>query len=151
MPFGSDTHTQTNPVFNLWLNQWRLSILDSESATPVLAFVIDSMLAQSGQQQFWQHLEQFLSIEAKGSLVHSAAVDSSIATMDALEGVKDPDSRRQLAKRAGQLPPQEAKYLLEYLSRSHSLQSGNATFWRIVEQAILPGERQKVTPHIRLM
>ncbi len=148
MPFGSDTHTQTSPVFNLWLNQWRLSILDSESAAHVLTLVIDSMLVESGQQQFWQHLEQFLSIEAKGSLVHSAAVDSSIATMDALEGAKDPDSRRQLAERAGQLQPQGAKCLL---SRSHSLESGNATFWRIVEQAILPGERQKVTPRIRLM
>jgi hypothetical protein len=121
------------------------------SAAPVLTLVIDSMLIESGQQQFWQHLKQFLSIEAKGSLVHSIAVDSSIATMDALEGVKDPDSRRQLAERAGQLQPQGAKCLLEYLSRSHSLESGNATFWRIVEQAILPGERQKVTPRIRLM
>lgn len=151
MSFSSIAHTEDSPIFNLWLSQWRLSTLDSESAMPVLTVVIKSMLAESGQWRFWQHVEQFLSIEADGLIIESSPDALSIADTGMLEGSKDQDSRRQLAERAERLQPPGAKCLLEYLSRSYSLEGENASFWQIVANAIQLCEIQKDLPSAPLM
>ena len=157
MPFSSAVHTESSHIFSLWLSQWRLSILDCESAKPVLASVLDSMLTESGQHTFWQHLEQFFSSEENRSVIHSAAFD--LLNLDspnkdvsaALGHLENPDLSRQLAERARQLPPRGAKCLLEHLSRSYSLEGENVVFWRIVAKAIQPGESQQGQPAVRVI
>ena len=167
MPFSSAVHTESSHIFSLWLSQWRLSILDCESARPVLASVLDSMLTESGQHTFWQHLEQFFSSEENRSVIDSAASDSlnpdslnlDLLNHDspnedvsaALGHLENPDLSRQLAERARQLPPRGAKCLLEHLSRSYSLEGENVVFWRIVAKAIQPGESQQGQPAVRVI
>jgi hypothetical protein len=172
MPFSSAVHTEPGHIFSLWLSQWRLSILDCESARPVLASVLDSMLTESGQYTFWQHLEQFFSSEENRSEIDSAAFDSlnpdslnlDLLNHDspnpdspnedvsaALGHLENPDLSRQLAERARQLPPRGAKCLLEHLSRRYSLEGENVVFWRIVAKAIQPGESQQGQPAVRVI
>jgi hypothetical protein len=162
MPFSSAVHTESSHIFSLWLSQWRLSILDCESARPVLASVLDSMLTESGQHVFWQHLEQFFSSEENRSKIDSAASDSSNLNPQDLDSpnedvsaalghLENPDLSCQLAERARQLPPRGAKCLLEHLSRSYSLEGENVVFWRIVAKAIQPGESQQGQSAIRVI
>jgi hypothetical protein len=172
MPFSSVVHTEPGHIFSLWLSQWRLSILDCESAKPVLASVLDSMLAESKQHVFWQHLEQFFSSEENCSGIDSAVFDSpnidspnidsqNLASTNkdstnkdvsaALGHLENPDLNRQLSERAQQLSPRGAKCLLEYLSQSYSLEEENIAFWRIVAKAIQPGESQQGQPAVQVI
>lgn len=177
MPFSSAVHTEPCHIFSLWLSQWKLSILDCESAKPVLASVLDSMRMESNQHVFWQHLEQFFSSEENRSMVDLAALDlPNVGSLNidpqdrdsqnfdlpsndslnkevsaALGHSENPDLNRQLAERAQQLPPRGAKCLLEHLSRSYSLEGENVVFWRIVAKAIQPGESQQGQSAIRVI
>jgi len=167
MPFSSAVHTESGHIFSLWLSQWRLSILDCESAKPVLASVLDSMLKESNQHVFWQHLEQFFSSEENCSGIDSPNLDlQDRDTQDfdpknldsrnkdvnaAMGHLENPDLNRQLAERGQQLPPRGAKCLLEHLSRSYSLEGENVVFWRIVAKAIHSGESQQGQPAVRVI
>jgi hypothetical protein len=152
MPLGPAEHTEPSHIFSLWLSQWRLSILDCDSAKPVLASVLDSMLTESGQSLFWQYLEQFFNSEANRSVCDSSnAVSPREDVSAALGQLANPDIYRQLVERAQQLPSQGAKCLLEHLSRNCSLERENIAFWRIVERAIQPDESQQSQPSVRLV
>ena len=158
MLFGSAVHTESSHVFNLWLSQWRLSILGCDSAKPVLAFVLDSMLTESNQCIFWRHLEQFFGAEGNRAVPDSTAFNSPnfnfLSKEDvsaALERLEKPVLQHQLAMQAVQLPSQGAKCLLEHLSQSYSLEEESIVFWRIVESAIQPIEPQYIQPSVRII
>jgi hypothetical protein len=118
-------------IFDLWLSQWRLAILDSNSAQPILASVLNAMLARPGEDPFWQYLQEFF-----GSPDHASRSFSTEDIKEDLDVTKNPDLRRHLIEHAKLLPPRQAKRLLEHLSCSYSLHGEDAAFWRIVKKAL---------------
>ena len=123
-------NAESSQVFDLWLSQWRLAILDSNSARPILSAVLSSMLAQSGENAFWEYLQEFLAAQkhvSAGLFVADREVDPDL---------KNPDLRRWLVECVTQLPASQAKRLLEHLGSSYSLHGEDAMFWRIVEKAL---------------
>lgn len=142
----SAANTESSHIFDLWLSQWRLAILDSNSAQPILSAVLNSMLARSGEDAFWECLQEFFEMpdhESSGS-----SVQDPKASMD-LSSAKKPDLRHHLVERATLLPPRQVKRLLEHLGSAYSLNGEDAAFWHIVEKALNHPEMQhpEHTPH----
>jgi hypothetical protein len=134
---NSAANTGSAHIFDLWLSQWRLAILDSNSAQPILISVLNAMLARPGEDAFWQYLQEFF-----GSPDHASGGFSAKDIKEALDVTKNPDLRRHLIEHSKLLPPRQAKRLLEHLSRSYSLHGEDAAFWRIVEKALEQDSRQ---------
>ena len=136
-------NTGAGQIFDLWLSQWRLAILDSNSARPILAAVLSAMLARSGEEAFWECLQEFLEAQKH------ASAGSSAEEMKESADLKTSDVRRWLVECVMQLPARQAKRLLEHLSNSYSLHGEDETFWRIVEKALNHAgiQPQGHTPH----
>ncbi len=130
MPNANSASAESSQIFDLWLSQWRLAILDGNSAQPILSAVLSSMLARSGEDAFWEYLQEFLAAQKRvsnGSFAEEREADTDL---------KSPDIRRWLVECVMQLPARQAKCLLEHLGSSYSLHGEDADFWYIVEKAL---------------
>lgn len=119
---GSNESSGNCHIFDLWLSQWRMAILDCESAKFLLLSILDSMHAMSGQDEFWAQLRRFFDSRNQSN----RDVDESDSTADLHD---------RLRLQASLLTSHEAKLLLEDLSRSSSLNEDRA-FWQTAETMI---------------
>src|SRR5258708_32573238 len=95
----------SSSVFQLWITQWRLGILDPREASFVLRMVLRDLSAKRVDDPFWRFLRQFLAPPA-------ADAGASLP--------KDSIAAEQLLLSALSLQPQQAKSLLEYLSQCYA-------------------------------
>jgi hypothetical protein len=108
-------------VFQLWITQWRLGILDPLQSTFVLRSVLSTLRTKRPDDPFWTFLQEFF----------APSVADSPATLPT-DGVEV----EHLLHYAYSLQPQQAKSLLEYLSQHHAFNGDNLEFWRAVQEAI---------------
>jgi len=108
-------------VFDLWITEWRLGILDQRQAASVLKLVLRDLGAKGADDPFWKFLRQFLEPS-----------DADIETR-APEGVSE---TARLLDCACSLYPQRAKLLLEHLGRFYAFDGDDLQFWGAVSEAI---------------
>lgn len=119
---GSNESSGNCHIFGLWLSQWRMAVLDCDSAKSLLLSILDSMRAIPDQDEFWAQLQRFFDSRNQ----RNEDVDESDSTVDLHD---------QLRLHASLLTSYEAKLLLEDLSRGSSLNE-DRTFWQTVETMI---------------
>jgi len=115
-------------VFDLWITEWQLGILDPRQAASVLKVVLCDFGAKGADDSFWKLLRQCLK-----------PFDADIAT-SLPEGASE---RARLLDCACSLGPQQAKLLLEHLIRCYSFNGDDLQFWRAASAAI---ERNAFSP-----
>src|SRR5258708_9496026 len=109
-----------SPVFQLWIIQWRMGILDPREATFVLRLVLHDLRTKRADDPFWKFLQQFLT---------PSATDGTPLPEDAGE-------TERLLHCAWSLQPRQAKLLLEHLSQCYALNGDDLQFWTTVSEAI---------------
>ncbi len=110
----------SSSLFQLWITQWQLGILDPKEAPLVLKKILAGLRTRKVDDPFWGFLAQFFASPAgsETSLTRNA---------DGAEG---------LLERARSLQLQEAKSLLEYLGRCYAFDGDDLQFWKTVHAAI---------------
>jgi hypothetical protein len=115
------TPSAPSPVFQLWIIQWRMGILDPREAAFVLRLVLHDLRTKRADDPFWKFLRQFLT--------PSVADTETSLPEDAVEV-------ERLLHCAWFLQPRQAKLLLEHLSQCYALNGDDLQFWRAVSEAI---------------
>jgi len=108
-------------VFDLWITEWRLGILDPRQAASVLKVVLRDFGAKGADDSFWKLLRQFLE-PSEADMATSLPEDAS--------------ERARLLDCACSLYPQRAKLLLEHLGRFYAFDGDDLQFWGAVSEAI---------------
>jgi len=110
----------SSSLFQLWITQWQVGILDPREATLVLKTVLVDLRARKMNDPFWKFLAQFF------------ASSAGPGTSFPRDGVEP----ERLLERARSLHPQEAKLLLEYLGRCYAFDGEDLQFWAVAREAI---------------
>ncbi|HYL92404.1 MAG TPA: hypothetical protein VEW69_04535 [Alphaproteobacteria bacterium] len=109
---------QQPPVFEDWMNQWKLNALDAESSAQVLHSVLDVYQTQRPQDHLWKLVQQF---------VLDASAVSERSTLLSCQNLVD---------RVNQLTPVQARVLLSHLAHGFAFERDTRLFWSTVRSAI---------------
>lgn len=107
-------------LFQLWITQWQLGILDPRDATFVLKTVLVDLRTREGDDPFWKFLAQFFASPVNPGTSFPV-------------GGAEPE---QLLQRAETLQSQQAKLLLEYLGRCYAFRGDDLQFWTMIRETI---------------
>ncbi len=110
----------SSSLFQLWITQWQLGILDPREASPVLKTVLVDLSTREVGGSLWECLTQFFASPAESG------------TSFLQDGVEP----EQLMLRAWSLQPQQAKVLLEYLGRCYAFDGDDLQFWKALRKAM---------------
>ena len=116
----SSASSASSSVFQLWITQWQLGILDPREATFVLKTVLVGLRSRKVDAHFWKFLRQFFASPKDAGT--SFLIDEA--------------ESEQLIQRACSLPSLQAKLLLEYLGRRYAFDGDDLQFWMAVRAAM---------------
>lgn len=133
MPDASQVNPESSHIFDLWFSQWRLAILDCNSAQSILSAVLNAMSARPKEDTFWECLREFL--EAQDPVSAISPMEDPKVRLE-MDMAKTPDMRRQLTERAALLPSRLTKRLLEHLASSYALHGDDKAFWHTVKKTL---------------